>query len=100
MINTNVFFDLTDFQVGLSLEQYETETTIQGTPQNIPLALLDRVVREVFIIHVGGTRCVTSSTDHYMKIQAWITLSVECIRTCIFLFVLYVSIQMTSMNQD
>jgi hypothetical protein len=30
-------------EVGLSLEQYETETTIQGTPQNIPLALLDRV---------------------------------------------------------
>ena len=39
-----VFGALLDpFQVGLSLEQYETETTIQGTPQNIPLALLDRV---------------------------------------------------------
>ena len=77
-------------EVGLSLEQYETETTIQGTPQNIPLALLDRVVREVFIIHVGGTRCVTSSTDHYLKIQARITLTVEVIRTCLFLFLLYV----------
>ena len=41
-------------------------------------------VREIFIIHVGGTRCVTSSTDHIMKIRARITLTVEFIRTCIF----------------
>jgi hypothetical protein len=41
-------------------------------------------VREIFLIHVGGTRCVTSSTDHIMKIRARITLTVECIRTCIF----------------
>ena len=80
-------------EVGLSLEQYETETTIQGTPQNIPLALLDRVVREVLMIHVGGTRCVTSSTDHYLKMHACITLSVECIRTCICICLFDVSIQ-------
>ena len=43
-------------------------------------------VREVFVIHVGGTRCVTSSTDHIMKIRARRTLIVEFIRTCIFLF--------------
>ena len=42
-------------------------------------------VREVFLIHVGGTRCVTSSTDHIMNRQARITWTVECIRTCIFL---------------
>ena len=47
-------------------------------------------VREVFIIHVGGTRCVTSSTDHIMKIHAGITWTVECIRGCIFLFLLEV----------
>ena len=47
-------------------------------------------VREVFIIHVGGTRCVTSSTDNIMKIRARITLTVEVIRTCIFLFLFYV----------
>ena len=86
MINTNVFFDFTDFQVGLSLEQYETETTIQGTPQNIPLALLDGVVREILMIHVGGTRCVPSSTDNSMKIHARITLTVEVIRTCLFVY--------------
>jgi hypothetical protein len=45
------------------------------------------------IVHVGGTRCGTSSTDHYMKIHARITLTVECIRTCIVLFLLYVEIQ-------
>ena len=42
-------------------------------------------VREVFIVHVGGTRCVTSSTDNTMNIHARITLNVECIRTCIFI---------------
>ena len=45
-----------------------------------------RYVKSVFIVHVGGTRCVTSSTDNIMKIHARITLTVECIRTCIFLF--------------
>ena len=47
----------------------------------------------VFVIHVGGTRCVTSSTDNIMKIRARITLTVEFIRTCLFLFLLYVEIQ-------
>ena len=42
-------------------------------------------VKSVFIIHVGGTRCVTSRTDNIMKIRARITLTVEVIRTCIFL---------------
>ena len=51
------------------------------------------LVREVFIIHVGGTRCVTSSTDNIMKIRARITLTVEFIRTCIFIFWFYVWIQ-------
>ena len=50
----------------------------------------DRAVREIFIIHVGGTRCVTSSTDNIMKIRARITLTVEFIRGCIFIFLFYV----------
>ena len=49
-----------------------------------------RMVREVFMIHVGGTRCVTSSTGNNMKIQARITLTVEFIRGCIFIFLFYV----------
>jgi hypothetical protein len=47
-------------------------------------------VREVFIVHVGCTRCVTSSTDNNLKIHARITLNVEFIRTCIFIFLFYV----------
>ena len=47
-------------------------------------------VSEVYIIHVGGTRCVTSSTGNNMKIRARTTLNVEFIRTCIFIFLLYV----------
>ena len=45
------------------------------------------------LVHVGGTRCVTSSTANIMKIHARITLNVEFIRTCIFLFLFYVEIQ-------
>jgi hypothetical protein len=47
-------------------------------------------VKLVFVIHVGGTRYVTFSTDNIMNIQARITLKVEFIRTCIFLFSFYV----------
>jgi hypothetical protein len=43
---------------------------------------------------VGGTRCVTSSTDNIMKIRARITLTVEFIRTCIFLCLFDVEIQL------
>ena len=52
-----------------------------------------RYVQSVCIVHVGGTRCGTSNTDHSMNTHARITLTVECIRTCIFLFVLYGCIQ-------
>ena len=45
-----------------------------------------RGVREVFMIHVGGTRCVTSSIENIMKIRARITLNVEFIRGYIFRF--------------
>ena len=58
--------------------------------------LLVRLRRErrkewyVLMIHVGGTRCVTSSTDNIMKIRARITLIVEFIRGYIFIFLFYV----------
>ena len=51
------------------------------------------LVEAVFMIHVGGTRCVTSSTDHIMKIHARVTLTVACIRTCLFICLVDVSIQ-------
>ena len=51
-------------------------------------------VREVFVVHVGGTRCVPSSTDNTMKIHARTTLTGACIRTCLFfLFLVDVDIQ-------
>ena len=49
-----------------------------------------RYVKSVFIIYVGGTRCVTFSTDNITKRRARITLTVEFIRTCIFICLLYV----------
>jgi hypothetical protein len=48
------------------------------------------LVREIGVIHVGGTRCVTSSTGNIMKIRARITLAVEFIRGYIFIFLFYV----------
>ena len=49
------------------------------------------LVREIcIIVHVGGTRYVTSSTDNIMKIHARITLTVEFIRGYIFIFLFYV----------
>ena len=51
------------------------------------------LVREVFIVHVGGPRCVPSNTDNIMKIQAGITLTVEFIRGYILLFLFDVEIQ-------
>jgi hypothetical protein len=44
------------------------------------------IVKVRSIVHVGCTRCVTSSTDNIMKIHVRITLTVKVIRTRIFLF--------------
>ncbi len=111
MINTNVFFDFTDFQVGQqsSLAQTSAVRALCGertlslladlqqsdgahstTPQTAAVA---SYVTSFFVVHVGGTRCVPSSTDHNMKIHARITLIVEFIRTCLFLCLFYVEIQ-------
>jgi len=53
-------------------------------------AVWKEYVKLVFVIHVGGTRGVPSSTDNIMKRLARITLTVEFIRTFIFLFLFYV----------
>jgi len=55
------------------------------------------LVREVFVVHVGGTRCVTSSTDNIMKRQARITLTVDCTRGCIVIFLILCVNTRTSM---
>ena len=45
---------------------------------------LETYVKSVCIIHVGGTRCVTSRTGKNMKRRARISWTVECIRGYIF----------------
>ena len=47
----------------------------------------------IHVVHVGGTRCVPSSTGHPMKRHAWITLTVEFIRAMFFIFIFDVEIQ-------
>jgi hypothetical protein len=65
-------------------------TTVLLRSEFLTTGAVEVSVREVCMIHVGGTRCVTSRTANNMKIRARITLTVECIRTCIFLFLFYV----------
>ena len=112
LIKTHVFFDFTDFQVPVYPFAATTSSTTNGGKSGEegvmvpPLAIhlsstmgstgtshkkdATRYVKSVFIVHVGGTRCVPSSTDNIMKRHARITWTVEVIRTCIFLFLLYV----------
>ena len=72
---------------------HRTADTLRATAGQRERSVVDQV-REVFIVHVGGTRCVPSSPDPCMNRQARITLSVECIRTCIFLCLFDVEIQL------
>jgi cysteinyl-tRNA synthetase len=71
-------------------------TVREGTPKYLienrstRLSMYVKSIFVVHVVHVGGTRCVTSSTDNIMKILARITLTVEFIRGYIFIFLLYV----------
>ena len=82
-------YALSDDQVGGTYITTE-RVYIPDLPEAIRTVKLQAQVSEVFIVHVGGTRCVPSSTDNIRKIHACITLTVEFIRTCIFIFLLYV----------
>ena len=77
MINTNAFFDV-------------VAEKATHWPWTTVAAVGHGYVKSVFIVHVGGTRCVTSRTNNIMKIQARITLKVEVIRGYIFIFLFYV----------
>ena len=96
MIKTNLFFDFTGFQVRIferqdqhDLHVVETKRENSGLPsQSVGTDVFQFSC--VFMIHVGGTRCVTSSTDNIMKIHFRITLNVEFIRGYIFKFLFYV----------
>ena len=100
MINTNVFFDLTDVQVHghdhtkefpsaaeLAEDMTCLETAIHRhfAPSSC-FGVDPNAASGKFFVHVGCTRCVTFSTANNMKIRARITLNVEFIRTCIFYF--------------
>jgi hypothetical protein len=86
VIKTHVFFRCY-FQVATALvEGHGRDDEDPREQWRWLVALADTYVKSVFVIHVGGTRWVTSRTDNNMKIHARITLTVECIRPCIFLF--------------
>ena len=111
MINTNDFFDFTDFQPNpcLALPTRREQRVSGGVGQGrrpdvghvVAVADLGPTqlphcphpgsgrVRKVFV-HVGGTRGVPSRTGNIMNRHARITLTVEFIRTCICIFLFYV----------
>ena len=71
MINTNLFFDVIDFQA-------------QWVAVKVPTKRFN-VVRAVCMIHVGGAR-VTSNTDHTTTRQARITWTVALILYLLYCF--------------
>jgi hypothetical protein len=54
------------------------------------LNVATKVVREIGLYDTCWWYSLCNSPDHMMKIQARITLTGECIRTCIFLCLFYV----------
>ena len=92
MINTNAtFFDFLELVSILLLDDPVMGVSdLTMTAKEMHRCRKARYVKSVLMIHVGGTRCVPSSTANMMNIQARITLNVEFIQTCIFLFLLYV----------
>ena len=98
MIITNVFSDFTGF-TDFSGWPWHTATnnvarnTMATTRPKVLRAhghTTTRYVKSVFIVHVGGTRCVTFSIENIMNIRARITWTVEFIRGYIFICLLYV----------
>jgi hypothetical protein len=68
----------------------QTKQRIVQTRETMRIAPETRYVKSVCMIHVGGTRCVTSSTDNILNIHFRITLTVEFIRGYIFKCLFYV----------
>ena len=96
---TNTTTNTTTSRISTTMMDLCRMTIPRLEPEEALLAMFLAVVRVpgtavqrlyVKSLHVGGTRCVPSSTDHIMNIQARITLTVEVIRTCIFICLLYV----------
>jgi hypothetical protein len=90
MINTHPFFDFTDFQGRSNADSTSLLSTSTVLFAGQTSTRSGRVRIEVFMIHVGGTRCVTSSIDRIIQIHARITWGVEFIRAIFFIFFFYV----------
>jgi hypothetical protein len=73
----------------VSVQQVSTKDVGKKNKNEDAIAL-EEEVREVFIVHVGGTRCVTSSIDRIIQIHARITWGVVFIRAIFFIFFFYV----------
>ena len=80
--------ELNDLREEYSLEKESLLDDIRE--QRRARILLVRSVFLVYIIHVGGTRCVTWSIDRIIQRHACITWGVELIRAIFFIFFLYV----------
>ena len=82
MIKTNLFSILLIF-TRATTKNVPRVATATGRVKTGP-------VRAVFVIHVGGTRCVTWSIDRIVQRHACITWGVELILAIFFIFFLYV----------
>ena len=78
-IKTHVFFNFIDVQVHPVLGPGTIST--MAKKNETQLTRLLNLVREVLVIHVV---LVTASTDHIVKLRARITVTVACLRTCLF----------------
>ena len=70
-----------DLSLDCGRSSVECETHQYNLHTIVETEVMGMYVKSVFVVHVGGTRCVTSSTDQIMNIHARITLTVECTRT-------------------
>jgi len=63
-------------QIQKKAEEKDHDSSANSVNSGVQLLALEAQVCEVLMIHVGGTRCGTSNTDHTMNIHARITLGV------------------------
>ena len=99
MIKTNVFFNFTFRCIGA-----DVVSKLGVSSEALAAVSADAIGRSdqssggggtslfgyVFIVHVGGTRCVTWSIDRIVQRHACITWGVELILAMFFIFFLYV----------
>jgi hypothetical protein len=65
-------------QIQKKAEEKDHDSSANSVNSGVQLLALEAQVRDICLVHVGGTRCGTSNTDHTVNIHARITLGVEC----------------------